>query len=278
MQPNDSIPAPHNGRRRRPASAVLSKPFLLPLLLIFAVLAVMGQGGREADNARSPAPAANPTLERMLALMLNNEQALRDIPFRTVIRAATGHRVLPIRPKKEVDGRIVDAVAAAMDRVLARLNRPDSPTNDESRINEVSTHFERALRAELDARRQFSCTIPTNAEGNEQRTGYPDLRLLHKPSGRIAYLDPKLLARGSLDSTFRTFYYTPKRRTNKVLEDAHHLLIGIEHDARTGRWEFLRHHLVDLHGFRVRLKAEFQAGNDDLYRPDLLIKSSPLSQ
>jgi hypothetical protein len=253
---------------------LLSKPFLLPLLLIVAILAVMGQGRREADSAGSAAPADNPALERMLALLLNNEQALRDIPFRTVIRAATGHRVLPVRPEQEVDGRIIDAVCAAMDRVLVRLNRPGSPTSEESRINEVSAHFERALRAELDARESFSCAIPTNAEGEEQRTGYPDLRLLHKPSGRITYLDPKLLARGSLGSTFRTFYYSPKRRTNKVLEDAHHLLIGIEHDGKTGRWQFVRYHLVDLHGFRVRLKAEFQAGNDDLYRPDLLLRSS----
>jgi hypothetical protein len=159
--------------------------------------------------------------------------------------------------------------------VLAGFNRPGSPNNEESRINDVSAHFERDLRATLDELRHITCTFPRTAEGKEQRSGHPDLRLLHRPSGRIAYLDPKLVARGSLDSGFRTFYYSPRRPTSKVLDDAHHLLIGIEHDGNTGRWRFLRWHIVDLYGFRVRLKAKFQAGNDDLYGPEPLVASGP---
>lgn len=87
----------------------------------------------------------------------------------------------------------------------------------------------------------------------------------------MAYIDLKLVAKGSLNNGFRTFYYSPKDRTNKVLEDAHHLLIGIEHDCNTGNWGFLKWHLVDLYQFRVNLKAEFQASNKDLYRPELVV-------
>ena len=246
----------------------------LTLMLTPMVLAERTKARQEAPNA-SP---AHPALKRMLALMLNNESALREIPFRTVIRAATGRKVLRINTDKTVDKEILDVVSASMDRVLKQLNGPDSPTSDESRINEVSTPFERHLRHELDAQNAFSCGVPMNAEGDEQRTGYPDLRLVHTPSGRTIYLDPKLVARGSLGSTLRTFYYTPKRRTNKILEDAHHLLIGIEHDGHTGRWKFLRYHLVDLYRFRVRLKAEFQAGNDDLYRPGQVVQSGQFEE
>jgi hypothetical protein len=237
--------------------------------LACGVLTGGGTGGAAPDEGTS-----RQALDRMLALLLQKGERFRDLPFRTVIQAATGNRVLPLDPDSAPDTAIIQVVSHSMDRVLNRLNRPDSPTNEESRINEVSSHFERALRETLDGREAFSCTIPKNAAGEEQRSGYPDLRLIHHRSGRVTYLDPKLVAQGSLDSSFRTFYYTPKSRTNKVLEDAHHLLIGIEHDANTGRWTFLRWHLVDLHGFKVRLKTEFQAGNDDLYRPDLLIRSS----
>jgi hypothetical protein len=74
-------------------------------------------------------------------------------------------------------------------------------------------------------------------------------------------------------STLRTFYFEPKSRTNKILDDAHHLLVGIAHDGNDGRWTFLSWHLVDLAGFRVALKAEFQGSNRDLYRPELIISS-----
>ena len=102
---------------------------------------------------------------------------------------------------------------------------------------------------------------------------YPDLRILHEASGQVVYLDPKLVARGSFDSAFRTFYFTPRIETNKVLDDACHLLVGIEHDANTGEWAFLRWHLVDLYAFRVQLKAEFQSGNRELYQAGQIVRS-----
>jgi hypothetical protein len=55
------------------------------------------------------------------------------------------------------------------------------------------------------------------------------------------YLDPKLYAVGSRDSSFRTFYFEPKITTNKVRDDAVHLLVGFEHEARNNsRWNFTR--------------------------------------
>jgi hypothetical protein len=41
-----------------------------------------------------------------------------------------------------------------------------------------------------------------------------------------------------------------------------------------GRWNFTRWDLVDLARFKVRLKAEFQAGNRDIYRPEAILGSS----
>ncbi|MFV1994091.1 MAG: hypothetical protein ACC661_01545, partial [Verrucomicrobiales bacterium] len=142
-----------------------------------------------------------------------------------------------------------------------------------ARINEASAHVEQALRKVLDDSDGFSCDFPPNAEGKRQRVGYPDLRLLHEGSGRVTYLDPKLFAATSAQSSLRTFYYSPSTRTGKILEDAHHLLLGISHDGVDGAWTFGPWHLVDLTRLRVGLKAEFQAGNRDLYRPDLIISS-----
>jgi hypothetical protein len=74
-----------------------------------------------------------------------------------------------------------------------------------------------------------------------QRSGYPDLRLVDLETRRFFYLDPKLYATGSRDSSFRTFYFEPKIATNKVRDDAVHLIVGFEHEPRKdGQWKFTR--------------------------------------
>lgn len=216
----------------------------------------------------------DPTVEDLIQTVLTTDSQFRDVEFATVIESATGTTVLPVDPGSPVDAEILAGIRRALEQTLERMNRPDSITSQESRINECSAHFEEALLHFIDAQPGLECALPRTAEGNLQRAGYPDLRILHPSSGRVAYLDPKLVKAGSLDSSLRTFYFTPRAETGKVREDAHHLLVGIEHDGNTGQWKFLRWHLVDLSGFRVSLKAEFQADNRDIYRQDLILEST----
>ena len=70
----------------------------------------------------------------------------------------------------------------------------------------------------------------------------------------------------SWSSTLRTFYFAPRTETLKITDDAVHLLAGISHDGKDGAWTFGQWKLVDLSTLQVRLKAEFQASNADLYR------------
>jgi hypothetical protein len=108
------------------------------------------------------------------------------------------------------------------------------------------------------------------------RSGYPDLRIIDLASKRVFYLDPKLYAAGNRDSSFRTFYFEPKVATNKVRDDAVHFIVGFEHEPRekNGRWKFTRWDLVDLSHFKVKLKAEFQGSNRDMYRTEAIVASS----
>lgn len=218
-----------------------------------------------------PAEEPDPALLRSLL----DPSSREDTPFRDVVEAATGHHVLPADPGNPVHRLLLDTIAAALDHCLAALSAEDSPVRQETRINEASRHFELLLRARLDAHPELECVLPPLADGSEQASGYPDLRLRHVPSGTVAYLDPKLVAADSLDSSLRTFYFTPRTTTNKIQDDAIHLLAGITHDGNVGQWRFTGWKLVDLHGFRVRLKAEYQAANRDLYRDELILRSSP---
>ncbi|MDQ6861188.1 MAG: hypothetical protein M3032_08545, partial [Verrucomicrobiota bacterium] len=91
----------------------------------------------------------------------------------------------------------------------------------------------------------------------------------------IYYMDPKLYAAGARESSFRTFYFEPKIATNKVREDAVHLILAFEHEPRqAGHWNFTKWDIVDLSHFYVRLKAEFQGSNRDMYRPEAVVGTS----
>src|SRR5260370_23010189 len=122
----------------------------------------------------------------------------------------------------------------------------------------------------------LNCDFPRMVEGRVMRSGYPDLRIVDLASKRVFYLDPKLYAVGSRDSSFRTFYFEPKIATNKVRDDAVHFIAGFEHEPRedSGRWNFTRWDLVDLAQFRVKLKAQFHGRNHDMNRPQASVATS----
>jgi hypothetical protein len=212
-------------------------------------------------------------METLVPLVVSQAARLEGASFSDVIKGATGHRIIPLEPDEQTDQEILEAVKDTMHETLTRMNAPGSPVRGLPRINEASRFFEDAMGEILNNRAGFACTIPRNAEGVAQRSGYPDLRLVHEKTGRVTYIDPKLFEAKSRNSSLRTFYFEPKTRTNKVLDDAHHLLVGIAHDGNDGAWKFLQWHVVDLSDFHVGFKAEFQAGNKDLYRPELIIIS-----
>ena len=226
----------------------------------------------------SPAPKA--AVDQLIPWLLNEDQQLRGVPFSEVIFDTTGKKVIRFDANNPVDQRISKAIAAACDETMKRLNAPGSAIQNVGRINEVSSHFEDSLRELLNATSGLSCDFPLTAEGKAQRSGYPDLRIVDLESKRVFYLDPKLYAAGSRDSSFRTFYFEPKKTTSKVRDDAVHFIVGFQHEPRDGSsspssmWKFTRWVLIDLSHFNVKLKAEFQGSNRDMYRPEAIVATS----
>ena len=230
---------------------------------------------QQTPVATPAGPTVSSPVDTLIPWLLQGDHDLRGIPFSEVIFDATGKRVLAIDPKNETDKRIVTRVSSVLDEVLKRMNAPDSAIQKIPCINEVSSHFEDLLRALLNATPGLSCDLPHTAEDRVQRSDYPDLRLVDLETKRVFYLDPKLYAVGSRDSSFRTFYFEPKSATNKVRDDAVHLIVGFEHEPKSeGHWKFTRWDLVDLSGFKVKLKAEFQGSNHDIYRPEAIVATS----
>jgi hypothetical protein len=181
-------------------------------------------------TAASPLRAPKSPTDALIPWLLQEGNGLREIPFTEVIFAATGKRVLPVDPENETDQRVIKQISGVLDEVMRRLNAPDSVIQGIPRINEVSSHFEDSMRELLNTAPGPTCDFPRTAEDRVQRSGYPDLRLVNQATKRVFYLDPKLYAVGSRDSSFRTFYFEPKSATNKVRDDAVHFVVGFEHE------------------------------------------------
>lgn len=241
------------------------------------IAALLGFTASGIVSAREPTalPDTSAATATLIPWLLQEKDELRVIPFSDVVFQTTGKKVMPMNTADETDERVLEQIGVALDQVIKRLNAPESAIQSIARINEVSNHFENVIREELNAAPGLSCDFPKTVEERVQRSGYPDLRLVDLQSKRVYYLDPKLYAAGSRESSFRTFYFEPKVATNKVREDAVHLVVGFEHGPRkAGHWNFLRWEVVDLSHFNVRLKAEFQGSNRDIYRPEAIVATS----
>jgi len=205
----------------------------------------------------------------LISWLLEDGRDMREIPFPVVLAATTGKNIIPVDP--EADHVWLGRLGKVLDKVLGDLNDPSHEIHKAGRINEASRFIEDQLRLELNQEQGWKCMVPCTSNGEEQRSGYPDLRLVLE-NGNVVYLDPKLYEEDSRNSTLRTFYFEPKSTTNKVHDDARHLLVAIRHNGKTSAdLRLLGWELVDVSRICVRLKAEFQASNHDMYRKDNVV-------
>lgn len=219
--------------------------------------------------ARAQEPSTTHDDVALVRSLLGENLSNRTFSFATVAEACSGKKVLPLT-EDPAHLRVTAAITKALNLTLSELNQVDSPVRQLRRINEASRFFEDGIHKHINEIPGFKCDVPPTRAGEHQRSGYPDLRIIDEQSKLVFYLDPKLVEQGSAASTFRTFYFEPKNETLKINEDAVHLLVGIEHDGKEHLWTFTGWRLVDLSTLKVRLKAEFQASNADIYQKTAL--------
>jgi len=217
----------------------------------------------------------NADIEPFVRWLLDDGERLEDVRFAEIAEAVSGYKVLPVDTTDAVDVAMLTHVQESLDAMLQELAKAENPIHAVGRVNEISRHVEDFLLNRLNAAEGYECTIPPNAKGRVQRSGYPDLRLVHTASERVFYIDPKVYKLGSETSSFRSFYFEPKLETNKILDSASHLIVGIAHSGKLeGRWQLDTWKVVDLINFRVRLKAEFQSSNRELYKDEAVLGES----
>lgn len=240
-------------------------PLVCAFMLGGALVLLASRWAKPPPVREIPVPSRHEDADLVHSL-IGEDLSGRTFDFATIAAACSGKKVLPLEENQPAHQRVTTAIHHALKETLAQLNQPDSPIKKLRRINEASRFFEDGILAHLNQTPGLRCETPPTRSGEHQRSGYPDLRITDTASGLVFYLDPKLVEQGSAASTFRTFYFEPKTETLKINDDAVHLLAGIEHDGKDGQWTFTGWRLVDLSKLRVRLKAEFQASNADLYQ------------
>jgi len=188
----------------------------------------------------------------------------KRIPFKDVIAFTTHYRVLDFDTNNaahlELHQKLLQAAAAAGTRAAKEgifATRPNEAGNG------LESVARKALRdAGLDAR------IPVNSEGEHQVTGYPDIEIV----GAVpCYLELKTYNAATVNTTQRSFYFSPSAHP-KVTHDALHFLLAyqLERQSHNGKTVFVPVHwkLLTLENLTVDLKLEFNQSNRGLYGPD----------
>lgn len=225
--------------------------FRCKILLGFVASICLASGGLAATN--SPLTAALSEIAR----------TAKHIPFKEVIEATTQHRVLDFDTNNPAHVSLRRDLQRAADLTLKRARQAGLPA---ARANEAGNHLEPLVKAAL-REVGLEARTPSTSAGNAQSSGYPDVEITGPTP---CYLELKTFSAGTVNTTQRSFYYSPSA-TPKVNRDALHLLLAFEmaKGAGTGEGAFIpvRWKLISLQDLEVDLKFEFNQSNRGLYGP-----------
>jgi hypothetical protein len=185
----------------------------------------------------------------------------KKIPFKTVIEATTGHRVLDLDTNNAAHASLHTKLLKAARLAGERANRDGIVA---ARPNEAGNYLEPFVRAALKEC-GLEAQIPRTTQNRAQVTGYPDIEITEPTP---CYLELKTYNAKTVNTTQRSFYYSPSAAP-KVTHDALHLLLAFELTKidRDGKSVFVPTHwkLLSLSALEVDLKFEFNQSNRGLY-------------
>ena len=245
---------PNDAMNFQRLSARFSMSSFLPWALVIASLVI--------PHRAFPQPAPSATATNSLTASLSElTKPAKKIPFQTVIQATTGHRVLELETNNPAHADLRLRILKAARLAGERAQREGLVA---ARPNEAGNYLEPFVRAALKEC-GLEARIPHTTKDRAQAVGYPDIEITAPVP---CYLELKTYNASTVNTTQRSFYYSPSA-TPKVTRDAVHLLLGYELEKieRGGKVVFVPTHwkLVSLASLEVDLKFEFNQSNRGLY-------------
>lgn len=199
-------------------------------------------------------------LEGVIKQMLT---PLKYIPFNLVIEAMTGKRVicfdLKISDHKDVLESLRQAALISGKAInKTGILRP--------RPNEVGNDIEPFVKKALNSL-NLNADTPTGPSGNKKSTGYPDILfwLNEKPY----YLECKTYNIENIETTQRSFYFSPSDEF-KVIYEAPHFLLSFEiyvagEQGRNHIDKCKHYKILSLESLSLDVKHEFNSDNQRMY-------------
>lgn len=199
--------------------------------------------------------------------------AFQNVSFPIIVESSTGFRVISV-DKKDDENLIEDMSYIAntvsrkyyknlIDRALYKKIIGKLPKS--FRPNEVSRIVEYEIPTISNKFKVINRIIPL------KQSGYPDIKVIEN-SGRIIFVDIKVTTRPEVGSP-RNFFYSPQEKTiEKIDSDGIHLLLGfVIKEAKPGQFSTTGWKIVDLSKIKVSMKAEFNADNIGIYKPEAIL-------
>jgi hypothetical protein len=135
---------------------------MLWLRCLFVLIAAVAQSSVAPQESPTPV-TGKAAVDQLIPCLLDEDQQLRGVAFSKLILDTTGRKVLPFAANNAVDQRVANAISAACDETMQRLNAPNSEVQNVDRINEINSHFENTLRDLLIATPGLRCDFPLTA-------------------------------------------------------------------------------------------------------------------
>lgn len=199
-------------------------------------------------------------LERIIKDMLT---PLKGLPFNLVIEAMTGKKVLPFNVNKSEHLEVLNLLKKSALMAGLEINQHGILR---SRPNEVGNDIEPFVKKALN-HCGLKAETPSNLKGRKKSTGYPDIIFWYKD--KPYYLECKTYNNKNLETTQRSFYFSPSKDF-KIIYDAPHLVlsyelfsVGTKNGLNIYKCRYYK--ILSIEKLKVDVKYEFNSDNKRMY-------------
>ena len=199
-----------------------------------------------------------------------------SVSWSELIRETTGRQITPFNMSDPADAALARKIAAAMDNVLPRLNRPDGPVRSAKRLGMIPSLVDDEVQAALTELAGVSCeaaeeNIPTTL-GNGNSSAYPTFRLVDQGSHRACHLSVTYCPMDQHESKRSLLSVNPQVMAARITSDGTCMLVVLEHNNKPGtELVFLNWELIDLGQEKIRMQTTFEATADEVLLPNAMV-------
>ncbi len=199
-------------------------------------------------------------LENVIKQML---KPLKDVPFNLVIEGLSGKKVVQFDSKDKEHVVVLEtlkkaAISAGREVNKAGIKRP--------RPNEVGNDIEKYVKDALN-KNKLTADTPSVSSGERKSTGYPDIIFWYNK--KPFYLECKTYNIENVDTTQRSFYFSPSDEF-KVIYEAPHFLLSFEiyvsgEDGDNHIYKCKHYKILSIEKLLTDVKYEFNSDNKRMY-------------